>query len=147
MAERVKSTLPSEGWLQAENAVIGSLLLDESLAAPILATVDVADFSDKGNRRIYQAARALLQEGKPVDPVTLRGKLGSAADARMVQLIELTPTAANWREYAKIMHEQATLLRIQATAEELTEAVTVEDSRELIAKLLSLSATGEGVEA
>ena len=55
MAERVKSTLPSEGWLQAENAVIGSLLLDESLAAPILATVDVADFSDKGNRRIYQA--------------------------------------------------------------------------------------------
>ena len=147
MAERVKSTLPSEGWLQAENAVIGSLLLDESLAAPILATVDVADFSDKGNRRIYQAARALLQEGKPVDPVTLRGKLGSAADTRMVQLIELTPTAANWREYAKIMHEQATLLRIQATAEELTEAVTVEDSRELIAKLLSLSATGEGVEA
>ena len=61
----VKS-VPMEAWLQAENAVIGSLLLDESLAAPILAAVDVADFGDKENRQIFQAARALLQEGKPV---------------------------------------------------------------------------------
>ena len=142
----VKS-VPMEAWLQAENAVIGSLLLDESLAAPILAAVNVADFGDKENRQIFQAARALLQEGKPVDPVTIRGKLGSGVEPRLLQLLEVTPTAANWREYATIMHEQATLVRIQSAAQQLAAATSVEKSRCQIAALADLVATGNGVEA
>lgn len=136
-----------EAWLQAENAVIGSLLLDESLAAPILAAVDVADFGDKENRQIFQAARALLQEGKPVDPVTIRGKLGSGVEPRLLQLLEVTPTAVNWQEYAEIMHEQATLVRIQSAAQQLAAATSVEESRGQIAALADLVATGNGVEA
>lgn len=142
----VKS-VPMEAWLQAENAVIGSLLLDESLAAPILAAVDVADFGDKENRQIFQAARALLQEGKPVDPVTIRGKLGSGVEPRLLQLLEVTPTAVNWQEYAEIMHEQATLVRIQSAAQQLVAATSVEESRGQIAALADLVATGNGVEA
>ena len=142
----VKS-VPMEAWLQAENAVIGSLLLDESLAAPILAAVDVADFGDKENRQIFQAARALLQEGKPVDPVMIRGKLGSGVEPRLLQLLEVTPTAANWREYATIMHEQATLVRIQSAAQQLAAATSVETSRCQIAALADVVATGHGVEA
>ena len=142
----VKS-VPMEAWLQAENAVIGSLLLDESLAAPILAAVDVADFGDKENRQIFQAARALLQEGKPVDPVTIRGKLGSGVEPRLLQLLEVTPTAVNWQEYAEIMHEQATLVRIQSAAQQLAAATSVEESRGQIAALADLVATGNGVEA
>lgn len=142
----VKS-VPMEAWLQAENAVIGSLLLDESLAAPILAAVDVADFGDKENRQIFQAARALLQEGKPVDPVTIRGKLGSGVEPRLLQLLEVTPTAVNWQEYAEIMHEQATLVRIQSAAQQLVAATSVEESRGHIAALADLVATGNGVEA
>ena len=52
--------MPAQRWLEAENAVIGALLLDERLASPILAAVDAADICDAANRRIYQAARALL---------------------------------------------------------------------------------------
>lgn len=143
----VTSNVPMEAWLQAENAVIGSLLLDERLAAPILAAVDPADIGDAGNRRIFQAARALLQEGKPVDVVTVRGKLGAAAEDRLLQLLEITPTAANWREYAEIMHEQATLARIQSSAQRLAEVTSVEESRGQIAALADLVATGKGVEA
>ena len=143
----VTSPIPAETWLQAENAVIGSLLLDDRLAAPILAAVDASDFADSGNRRIYQAARALLQEGAPVDPVTIRGKLGPEISQRLVQLMEITPTATNWREYAAIMHEQATLSRIRLVAQELTEAANVEDSRVKIAALADMVATGQGMEA
>ena len=86
--------------LDAEQAVVGSLLLDESLAPAILAAVDLADISGPANRRILQAARALLREAAPVDPITLRDKLGPESAEYVVQLMEITPTAANWRVYA-----------------------------------------------
>lgn len=147
MARVEQSPVPIQAWLDAENAVIGSLLLDERLAAPILATVDASDFGNKDNRRIYQAARALLQEGSPVDPVTIRGKLGPEVEQRLVQLMQITPTAANWREYAAIMHESATLSRVQSLAQELTQTVNLEDTREKIAALTDLVATGKHLEA
>ena len=59
MARVEQSPVPIQAWLDAENAVIGSLLLDERLAPPILATVDASDFGNRDNRRIYQAARAV----------------------------------------------------------------------------------------
>ncbi|MEI3122463.1 MAG: DnaB-like helicase N-terminal domain-containing protein [Oscillospiraceae bacterium] len=135
------------GRLEAENAVLGSLLLDERLAASILAAVDLADIADPANRRIFQAARALLRDGLPVDPVTIRGKLGKDSEARLVQLLEVTPTAANWREYADIMHEQAALSRIRDIAQELADAQTVDDCRGRIASLGEILAGGEGVDA
>lgn len=134
-------------WLEAENAVIGALLLDDRLASPILAAVDLADISDTGNRRIYQAARALLLEGKPVDPVTIRGKVGAEYEQRILQLMEITPTTANWREYAAILHEQASVARIRDIAHEIMAEPTLEGCRSKIAALSEIVATGKGVEA
>lgn len=134
-------------WLEAENAVIGALLLDEHLASPILAAVDLADICDAGNRRIYQAARALLLEGRPVDPVTIRDKAGAECEQRILQLMEITPTTANWREYAAIVREQASVARIRDIAREIIAEPTVEGCRGRIAALSEIVATGKGVEA
>lgn len=117
-------TSPAVGRLTAENAVIGAMLIDETQVADILAAVDPTDLCDPGNRQIYQAARALLLEGAPVDPVTIRGKLGKDSEGRMLQLMEITPTAANWREYAALMREQATLERIRDIAQDLATALS-----------------------
>ena len=133
--------------LDAEQAVVGSLLLDESLAPAILAAVDLADISGPTNRRILQAARALLREAAPVDPITLRDKLGPESAEYMVQLMEITPTAANWRVYSVLLHEQATLARVQDLARELADASTLEECRGQISKLGDLMATGKGVDA
>ena len=133
--------------LDAEQAVVGSLQLDESLAPAILAAVDLADISGPTNRRILQAARALLREAAPVDPITLRDKLGPESAEYMVQLMEITPTAANWRVYADLLHEHATLARVQDLARELADASTLEECRGQISKLGDLMATGKGVDA
>lgn len=133
--------------LDAEQAVVGSLLLDDSLAPAILAAVDPADISGPANRRILQAARALLREAAPVDPITLRDKLGPESAEYMVQLMEITPTAANWRVYADLLHEQATLARVQDLARDLADASTLEECRGQISKLGDLMATGKGVDA
>lgn len=134
-------------WLEAENAVIGALLLDERLAPSILATVDVADIGDAANRRIYQAARALLLEDKPIDPVTLRNQLGAEYTDRLMKLMEVVPTTANWREYAAIMHEQAVLTRIRDMAHELMAEPTLEGCRGKIAALGEMLSAGRGIEA
>ena len=139
--------MPAQRWLEAENAVMGALLLDERLASPILAAVDAADIRDAANRRIYQAARALLLEDKPVDPVTIRGKVGPECEQRLMQLMEVTPTAANWREYADIMHEQAVLTRIRDVAHDLMAEPTLEGCRSKVAALGEMLSAGRGVEA
>lgn len=134
-------------WLEAENAVIGALLLDERLAPSILAAVDVADIGDAANRRIYQAARALLLEDKPIDPVTLRNQLGAEYTDRLMKLMEVVPTTANWREYAAIMHEQAVLTRIRDMAHDLMAEPTLEGCRGKIATLGEMLSAGRGIEA
>lgn len=134
-------------WLEAENAVIGALLLDERLAPSILAAVDAADIGDAANRRIYQAARALLLEDKPIDPVTLRNQLGAEYTDRLMKLMEVVPTTANWREYAAIMHEQAVLTRIRDMAHDLMAESTLEGCRGKIAALGEMLSAGCGIEA
>ena len=139
--------MPVQRWLEAENAVIGALLLDERLASPILAAVDAADICDAGNRRIYQAARALLLEDKPIDPVTLRNQLGAEYTDRLMKLMEVVPTTANWREYAAIMHEQAVLTRIRDMAHDLMAEPTLEGCRGKIAALGEMLSAGRDIEA
>ena len=134
------------GRLEAENAVLGAMLLDEALASKILAAIDPADIYDPGNKRIYQAARALLREGATVDPVAICGKLGKVSEERLLQLMEITPTTANWREYAAIMHEQAALQRIKDLAVELTDADTLDQCRDKIATLGEVLSTGTPLE-
>lgn len=139
--------MPAQRWLEAENAVIGALLLDERLASPILAAVDAADICDAANRRIYQAARALLLEDKPVDPVTIRSKIGPECEQRLLQLMEVVPTTANWREYATIMHEQAVMARIRDTAHDLMAEPTLEGCRSKVAALGEMLSASRVVEA
>lgn len=138
---------PLIGQLDAENAVIGSLLIDESIAPQLLSSVSAGDFGNDENRKIFQAARLLLREGSPVDPITIRGKLGVEIEQRLIQLMEVTPTSANWREYVAAMKDQAAMSRIRDIARELTAATTMEDCRSSVAALGELMATGSRVDA
>ena len=56
-----------------------------------------------------------------MDPVTIRGKLGADYEPWLLELMETTPTSANWREYATIMRDQAALSRIKELATALSE--------------------------
>ena len=111
--------------LDAEQAVIGSLLIDERIVREVLSTVDVRDFLNPTNRLIFQAARKLFRDGKTVDRFSIRDQVGSQYSDYMVQLMEITPTSANWREYAAMMHAQATLQRVRNLADKLATAVTL----------------------
>lgn len=132
--------------LDAEQAVLGSLLIDESTVGRILSTVDPRDFLSENNRLIYQAARDLFRAGEPVDPVTIRGRIGQDFTDYLLQLIQITVTSANWQVYAKMMHEEATLTRIRDAAQQLSAAVNLDEARPLVASMTQYLSESQTVE-
>ena len=133
--------------LDAENGVLGSLLIDERILQEAFSVVDAGDFLNPTTRLIFQTARKLFQAGEPVDAMTVRDQIGGQYSNYLVQLMEITPTSANWREYAEAMHRQASLYRIKELAFKLEQAVTLEDCRPLCADLGQLLAGGQRVDA
>lgn len=133
--------------LDAENAVIGSLLIDSSIAKDLFAKVDGADFLNGVNRQIFQTARALFRAGEPVDAVAIRNRLGTDYNDYFLQLMEITPTSANWEQYAAYMKEQTALQRVKDLAQDLLEAVSLDGCRTAVASLGQLLSSGQKVDA
>lgn len=129
-----KTTAPQPG-LEAETAVIGSLLIAPEIVKDVLFTVREQDFGVGLNRQIFRAARDLYLRAKPVTPVTIRDKVGKESSAYIAQLLEITTTSANWREYAAIMAEQAGMRRMQDLAVQIASSSTTQECRELAAKM------------
>ena len=113
--------------------------------------VDAADFADPTglNRRLFESARALFRAGEPVDRLTVLGKLGLDGDKEarsyVAELIQVTPTAANWPEYAKLMHEAAVLRSVKAAASELSCALTLADCQKPAAEIAAALSVKRGV--
>lgn len=99
--------------LEAENSVLGSILLDASVFPSVREALTVEDFSNTVNQAIYKAAESLFNAGKVVDPVSTKRAaeaiLGGSEDVNlndyMLQLLEITPTAANVSEYVKLTRD------------------------------------------
>lgn len=99
--------------LEAENSVLGSILLDASVFPSVREALTVEDFSNTVNQAIYKAAEGLFNAGKVVDPVSIKRAaetiLGGSEDVNlndyMLQLLEITPTAANVSEYVKLARD------------------------------------------
>lgn len=133
----------------AEQSVLGSMLRDPDVVPAALAEVKSEDFLDDRNRRLFEAARALFREGAPVDALTVLGKLGLDRDdawrKHVAEVLEIVPTSANWREYAKIMHDNAVLIRIKDGASRIYSANMLDECREPVAAIASEFHAGRGV--
>lgn len=99
--------------LEAENSVLGSILLDASVFPGVREALTAEDFSNTVNQAIYKAAEGFFNAGKVVDPVSIKSAaeaiLGGSEDVNlndyMLQLLEITPTAANVSEYVKLARD------------------------------------------
>lgn len=109
--------------LEAENAVVGSILIDPRCLRAVEELLEAEDFGSAANRAIYQAARTLARRGEAVDPVLIRRQ--TEADGRgvpgeyLLELMDTTPTAANVEAYARLAREQAHRRSLLALAEEI----------------------------
>jgi replicative DNA helicase len=114
--------------LEAEQSVLGGLLLDNAAADKIGDILAAADFYNDAHRLLYEAMMALIADNKPADVVTVAEALVSVKKLEYVggmaylgALVENVPTAANIRRYAEIVRERAILRRLIAAGGEIAE--------------------------
>ena len=114
---------------QAEQAVIGSLLIDPRCIPEVLDKLKADEFYLKSNRDIYETVYAMFAYGQTIDPVTVldqmkvRGVYEEKLDSYMAEVMRMTPTSANVLEYAAIVRDRALLRRLGETADEINKMV------------------------
>ena len=142
--------------LEAEQSVLGALMLDNDAADRVGDVVSDADFYSDAHRVIYRSITQLIADGRPADVVTVSEALASTQKldyvgglAYLGALAQNVPTAANIRHYANIVRERSILRQLAATATEIADlaynplgrnAKTVLDEAE--AKVLHIAEQG-----
>ncbi len=115
--------------LEAEQAVLGSILIDSRCLTDIIGIVRAEDFYLQQNREIYEAIYTMFNFSQTIDPVTVLDKmkeLGVYKDNSrdyILQLMEITPTSANAVRYANIVRDKAMLRGLADAASDISETV------------------------
>jgi len=122
--------------LDAQYAVLGSILIDERCIPAVIGKVQLSDFIDTTCRTVYMAIRKLFDEGKPIDPMTvvaaIRSMVGEDFTKFVLGLMDITPTAAAVMEYVEIMREGARLAQLQALSLSLGAVNSLDEARALL---------------
>ena len=115
--------------LEAEQSVLGSVLIDSRCVADIIGILKPEDFYLQQNREIYEAIYSMFNFSQSIDPVTVLDKMREVGvyhdNSRdyILQLMEITPTAANAVRYANIVRDKAMLRGLAQAAVDIAETV------------------------
>ncbi len=127
--------------LEAENFILGALLIDPNVIIKIGDTVNPEDFYKDAHGQIYAAMRELYSKREPIDILSLTSKLEEKGTlesvggrAYIANLANSVGTATNVSYYAELVQRKATLRRLIAAASEISEMGY--DENEEIDKLL-----------
>ncbi|MCD7734566.1 MAG: replicative DNA helicase [Clostridiales bacterium] len=114
----------------AEQAVLGAMLIDSRCIPQVIEKLRPEDFYVKQHLEVYEAIYSMFSLSKKIDPVTVQEQMrqdGTYVEgttrAFLLQLMEVTPTAANVMEYVEIVRDKSLLRRVAETAEEITGLV------------------------
>jgi replicative DNA helicase len=129
--------LPS--WDEAaEQAVLGAMLLSAKAITEVSEVVSPEDFYRPAHRLIFGAVLATMEEGQPVDQVTVldylstRGLLAKVGGGPYLHtLMERVPTAVNGAYYAEIVARHATLRRLAEAGQRIMQLAYVADGEDV----------------
>ncbi|MGV8079606.1 MAG: replicative DNA helicase [Syntrophales bacterium] len=112
--------------LEAEQSILGGILLDNHALNPVLEVLDFKDFYSEAHRRIFRAIVELSDRNDPVDLITLSNLLKEkkqldpvGGTAYLASLVDNVPSAANVAFHARIVKEKAILRGLIGTATEI----------------------------
>ncbi|MCC8127047.1 MAG: replicative DNA helicase [Clostridiales bacterium] len=123
----MKRVLPHS--VEAEQSVIGSMLMDKDAIVAASEIVQAEDFYQNQNGIMFETMLELFNEGKPVDLITVQDRLKEkdvppeVASLDFVRdIITMVPTSANVKSYATIVREKAVLRKLIKINEEIANA-------------------------
>lgn len=113
---------------EAEQAVLGSILIDSRCVPEVIEQIQPDDFFIRENREIYETVYSMFHYSQKIDPVTILNHMRLDGVYRedfsypyIRQLMETTPTSANVLEYTAIMRDKSLLRRIAEMAREMLQ--------------------------
>ncbi|MBO6233277.1 MAG: replicative DNA helicase [Clostridia bacterium] len=114
--------------IEAEQAVIGSMLTDFDAVVTAIEMLKPEDFYREDNKIIFVAIVSLFNKGEPVDIITVKSELESMGKFEniggieyLAELPDKVPTTANVTKYIKIVEEKSTLRQLIKTANEIID--------------------------
>jgi len=113
--------------LEAEQAVIGSMLIDARCVSDVIGVVRADDFYSSINKDIFKTIYSMFNYSLTIDPVTVleqlrvEGVFTDISPSYIRDLMLITPTAANVKEYAEIVRDKALLRAIVDAGGDISE--------------------------
>lgn len=128
-----------EKWLDAQYSVLGSVLISPEVTPRVMSGTSEQDYSG-ACRTVFLAIKKLFLSGAAIDPVSVSGALGPNYRDFLVQLMQITPTAANIDAYITLCREQSRVAAVRELAQKMAVADTSEKLRPLLEKASGLMA-------
>jgi len=114
---------------EAEQAVLGAMLLDQDAALKAVQILDDTSFYREAHRRIFRAMVQVLDRADVLDPLVLRAELDRQGDLEvaggmeyLAELLDAVPTAANVEFHARIVRDKALLRRLIDVGTQLVQS-------------------------
>lgn len=114
--------------IEAEQSVIGALLLDPANLDDVLEITSDVDFYGAGNRAIFKTIVSVFQSGKTADVITVADAMSDAGTLEyaggigyLVEIANNTPSSANVKSYAAIVADRAIERRITEAGQRIAE--------------------------
>ena len=115
---------------EAEQSVLGSMLIDSRCVNEVVGLLRPGDFYIGVNRDIYETIYEMFSFSQTIDPVTVLDKMRErgvfdekTTSKYLMELMEITPTAANVVRYAQIVRDQSLLRNLSTAAAEIVNIV------------------------
>ena len=129
--------------INSEQSILGGLMIDNNALDSIVDIIQPDDFYRRDHKIIYEHIAAMIQRGRPADSLTVAESLRDAGldtdtggFAYLAELVNNTPSAANIRRYAEIVHDKSVLqpegretAQILDEAERIVLAINERNSR------------------
>ncbi|MBS6371556.1 MAG: replicative DNA helicase [Oscillospiraceae bacterium] len=116
--------------VEAEQAVLGSMLIDARCVPEVIDQLRSDDFYVRQNREIYETIYSMFNYSLTIDPVTVLEHMKqngvydeNTSRGYLLQLMDTTPTAANVVEYIGILKDKTLLRRVAEAAGDLTALI------------------------
>ena len=112
--------------LEAEQSVLGAMLLDKDVISNVTEVVKSGDFYRESHKEIFEAILDIFEMNEPVDLITIKARLESRGSLEKVGGISYlsdiaahVPTTANATYYAKIVEEKSLLRKLIKAGDEI----------------------------
>lgn len=114
---------------QAEQAVLGSMLIDPDCIKDVMDKLRPEDFYLRANRDIFETIYHMFVYSRPIDGVTVAGEMEKTGvyndNTRdyLLQLMDVTPTSANVMEYVQIVLDKSLMRQVASAAGSISAMV------------------------